>query len=145
MYSNMKGKFLKIDSENIFTANIMMWTRENIKYFHGPVQHKSYEKVIELEKENAILLKTKNGYYVDIESLDITTIACLYLGKFEKIAKNIKETNLLTATTPEDLGFSMLKVPFVDQRTLEPYKLEEDKISLQSLSKKMNNRKKIED
>lgn len=89
----------------------------------------------EIYKENALLVKTRNGLYIDTEDLSVLDIAYLY---FE---------NKKTITTGEPYMFSgsrgsYVGNKFVDGESLQPYVTkEEDKSKSTSLlSLRHNNR-----
>lgn len=82
-------------------------------------------------KENAILVKTKNGFYVDIKGLNLLEVAYLYLEK---------RTSLYPYDTFMDAyeHGSYMGENFVDINSIKPYadnETKEKKLSLLKLRK----------
>jgi len=84
----------------------------------------------ELYKENAILIKTKNGDYVDLENL---TSFIDYIKLYVHIKKNYYQPGSLLMPTHANY----INALFVDEQSLRPYQTKEQKdISVYQLIKK---------
>ena len=126
-----------MDSNRIFIGNIMRCTGHQerpllvMESFGTIDSFGSIETTQELAKENAILLKTKHGYYVDVEGLSLFDIMYLYLEDDKCITSGTMSWKLFMGT------FSGLYVGelFVDRDTLHPYVLEKPKVSIRTLGK----------
>ena len=92
-------------------------------------------KNCELYKKNAVLLKTKKGYYVDIEECDPVDIPYLYIED-----QNFRD-RLLMATEPcGELRWEK----FVPKETIKPYisKTDSNTISLFGLRRELRRKNK---
>lgn len=99
-------------------------------FIFGDIEIGHTETETEIYKENAILIRTRNGFYVDIECLTQLEIAYLYL-------ENTKHsTTLKKAMGSHYHGYYKGEL-FVKQDTLKLYVPNEDKknISLLNLKK----------
>ena len=89
------------------------------------------EREASLYKANAVLLKTKHGYYVDIESMNFMDI--IYMSLENKNGRYNGEFNNYLGTSALFEGNI-----FVDEKSLCQYQLEkEDSISLHSVQKSL--------
>jgi len=87
-----------------------------------------------LYKENAILLQTKHGYFVEIEDLSLSDIIYLYVEDCEIINHGDKSSKLFMTTYPYYKGSK-----HVDRSTIKPYESEnknKDKSSIRKIQKK---------
>ena len=74
-----------------------------------------------LYKKNAVLLRTRNGYYVDIEECDPVDIPYLYL-------EDQKFNDRLLMGTKSSGGLFWEK--YVPEKTIRPYKVENNKTTV---------------
>lgn len=89
----------------------------------------------ELYKEKAILLKTKNGYYVDIEGCDPVDIPYLYMED-----QDFRDRLLMANEPCGELYWEM----YVPSETIKPYVVKTDKstISLFKLRRELRRKNK---
>lgn len=103
-------------NNKIFTGNIMLCT----KYNHhdgsiGPdLGHIESESIV--HDEDAVLIRTKHGFYVNINGLSLSDIAYLYLERSRGRISGTKSAELFMLTSPSCLGEL-----FVDSESVKPY------------------------
>jgi len=121
-----------MQNDKLFIGNIMQCTKHDThttfssEMFIGDqslgVDSFGYiDSESEVLKENATLIKTKHGYYVDIEGLSLTDIAYLYLEGSKAKVRGTKSGKLFMLTSGSYKGDL-----FVDRESIKPY-VSEDK------------------
>ncbi len=108
---------------------------KNNRFFEGYIYYVELNdngeiKNCELYKKNAVLLKTKKGYYVDIEECDPVDIPYLYIED-----QGFRDRLLMGTKPCGELRWEK----FVPAETIRPYKFKSDKsnISLFKLRKEL--------
>ncbi len=118
-----------MDSDKIFTGTIMKCVKyEKIDGYSIPKS--------EVYKENAILLKIKDYFYVDIDELNLLEIAYLHL-------RSEKDIHQLSKFMCEHHHGYCKDELFIKQNTLKPYVPNEGKKNISLLSLKKENNLKI--
>lgn len=119
---------IKVCTEYVEEPVLVMEDFAGVSSF-GNIKTKS-----EVYKENALLVKTRNGLYIDTADLTVLDIAYLYLENKKSITTG--EPYMFSGSRGSYVGNK-----FVDRESLQPYVTKEDKSKSTSLlSLRHNNR-----
>lgn len=132
-----------MNSNKIFIGNIMGRIYNNISGMFMPLSV--------TQKENAVLIKTKNGFYVDVEELynGLADIAYLYVESYEPRFSDIEFIDYMyrLIEMPTDMfrGRWMTTNPLeyvhIDEDSLRPYCNEEQNVSISKLRRELASKK----
>ncbi len=137
-----------MQNDKIFTGTIMRCTKYDMHATFKSEMHIDGQSIgcdsfgyideeSETFKENATLIKTKQGYYVDVEGLTLTDIAYLYLENSKAKVAGTKSGKLFMLGSCFYVGDL-----FVDQNSIRPYTsadMEEKRSSIRIIQRNAKN------
>ena len=124
-------------NDRLYVGNIMQVSKAEEVSIAPDLDGKKVESF--LYKENATLIKTRNGYWVDVEGLTPTDIAYLYMENTIGRASGTKSEMFMFSSGSFDGEL------YVDENTITPYTKLKGSSSIRSIQKKMETEKQTKE